>query len=116
MLEQFLVDEAHRELAHVVSAVFGRHLERPKAGLAPLAFETVANLDIELTLEQEFLLKRHQLLLAELANAVHHHAMLFGNGEIHKSLPPNGVPNIDRDEGFLASGIALSKTLNFAIL
>jgi hypothetical protein len=42
--------------------------------------------------------------------------MLFGNGEIHKLLPSNGVPNIERDAGFLASGIALSKTCKFAIL
>src|SRR4029077_10910774 len=116
MLEQLLVDETHRELADVVSAIFGRHFERPETRLAPLALQPVANLDIEFALDQEFLLKRHQLLLAELADAVDHHAMLFGNGEIHRLLPTGCVSNIERGDRFLASGIALSKTRKFAIL
>jgi len=60
----------------------------------------MANLDIEFALDQEFLLKRHQLLLAELADAVDHHAMLFGNGEIHRLLPPDACRILSAARGF----------------
>src|SRR5690242_1581881 len=85
MLEQLLVDKAHRELANVIAAVLRRHFERPEAGLAALALQSVADFDVELALEEELLFKRHQFLLAELADAGDHHAMLFGNREIHRA-------------------------------
>src|ERR1700730_13112045 len=77
----------------------------------------MAYLDVEFSLDQKLRHELHQLLFAELADAIDHHAMLFGDCEIHET-PPHliWVTNIERGASFLASGIALSKTRNFAIL
>lgn len=88
MLEQLLIDQAERKLTDVQSAVFLRHFERPESGVASFQLQRVATLGAELARKQKFLFERHQLLLAELARAFEHHAMFFGNREIHLVVPP----------------------------
>ena len=92
MLVELLEDQAHRELADALAAEVLGHVERPQLGGLRLRVDRVALLGGETPLQEEVVLERHQLPLAELPHHVDDHAELVGDLKVH---PGPSVANVD---------------------